>query len=46
MDYSNLRRQAASMKKTLFDQACIILDVDISNQYFIFMLAQGPFSYV
>ncbi|ONM38311.1 Histidine-containing phosphotransfer protein 4 [Zea mays] len=45
MDYSNLRRQAASMKKTLFDQACIILDVDISNQYFIFMLAQGPFSY-
>jgi len=25
MDYSNLRRQAASMKKSLFDQACIIL---------------------
>jgi hypothetical protein len=28
MDYSNLRRQAASMKKGLFDQACSQLSLN------------------
>jgi len=39
MDYSNLRRQAASMKKSLFDQACILKGF-LYHQYML-MLSQA-----